>query len=50
MQIYFKSRTEQRAFKQSATATAKKVDNGTTASAGKRWALELQPTHRVPVK
>lgn len=37
MQIFFKSRTEQRAFKSS----AKKVDNGSSAAAGKRWAVEL---------
>lgn len=37
MQIFFKTRTEQRAFK----GNAKKVDNGPTAGA-KRWAVELQ--------
>lgn len=37
MQIFFKSRTEQRAFK----GNAKKVDNGATAG-GRRWAVELK--------
>lgn len=36
MQIFFSSRTAQRAFK---SANGKKVDNGT--SAAKRWAFEL---------
>ena len=36
MQIFFKSRTAQRAFK----GEAKKVDNGAQAGA-RRWAVEL---------
>ena len=37
MQIYFKSRTALRSFK----GNGKKVDNGTSVAASKRWALEI---------
>lgn len=40
MQIFFKSRTAQRAFKLAESSTAKKVDNGSQAGA-RRWAVEL---------
>lgn len=44
MQIFFKSRTEQRAFK----GGAKKVDNGSQAATGQRWGVQLSTQPRTP--